>query len=180
MRLGADISTATFLSAMAPIFGLALHLTQPFSRTWAWNISLLAGLGSLEATLGQAQHASVTASTAALAWSARYTGPLGPFDVWAGLAGIVGMVYLKGAPAGTPAGKLDSTPVYAPWAGPALQLAAAYRDGQRLRILLQVEVGVLALGTKANIAANAQMTEKLVLELSGFWLGANLGFDYAL
>ena len=177
-RLGADVTAATFLSAMAPIFGLSLHLTRPFSQAWDWNLGLQLGRGSLDSTLeGTTQHVAVSATTAALSWAVRYTQTLDVVDLWAGLAGVVGLAYLKGSPIG----RLESTPAVGPWAGPALQLAAAFRAGSRARILLQVEAGLLLIGSRAIVSApNASMKEPVVLQLRGGWLGANVGFDYAL
>jgi hypothetical protein len=178
LRLGADLTTATFLSAAGPIFGLAVHLSQPFSRdlpSWSWNLSLLGGRGSLDGTLAN-QQVAVSVTTAALAGSARYTRAFAALDLWVGLAGLVGMAYLRGSPAGM----LKATPAYGPWAGPALQLGAAYSVSQRVRLLLQLEAGVLLLGTRALVAASSETDVHVVLALHGGWLGANLGFDCAL
>jgi hypothetical protein len=178
LRLGASATSLTFLSALAPIFGVALHLTQPFSSMWAWNISLLGGLGRLEGTLGErGQSVSIAATTAALAWSLRYTRSVGPVDLWVGVAGLVGLAYLTG---GRPVSSmLTATPAYAPWAGPALQLAAAVPITARLRLLLQLEGGLLVLGSRALVKSDTGTSERVV-ELRGGWLAAQLGFDFAL
>jgi hypothetical protein len=75
---------------------------------------------------------------------------------------------------------LVATPAYAPWAGPALQLAAAYPVSQRLRLLVQLEAGLLLLGTRALVRARSEADELVVTELRGGWVAAHLGFDYAL
>jgi len=179
LRLGASVMTSTFLSAPAPIFGFALHLTQPFSSTWAWDLRLLGGLGQLQGTIGEnGPSVSIAVTTAALAWSLRYTRSAGPFDLWVGLGGLVGLAYLRGErPA---ASMLTATPGYAPWAGPALQLAAAYPVSPSFRVLLQLEGGLLALGARAHVRAQNAGTEPDVLALRGGWLAAQLGFDFAL
>jgi hypothetical protein len=180
LRLGVSATTSTFLSALAPIFGFALHLTQPFSTTWAWNVSLLGGLGHLDGKLDdRGQTVSIAATTAALVWSLRYTRSFGGVDFWAGAAGLAGVAYLTG---GMPAAdSLVATPAYAPWAGPALQLAAAYPVAERLRVLVQLEAGLLVLGTRALVRPPTEAGEKLVVtELRGGWLAAQLGFDFAL
>jgi len=179
LRLGASAMTSTFLSALAPIFGVALHLTQPFSSTWAWNLSLLGGLGQLEGSIGErGQAVSIGVTTAALAWSLRYTRSVGPLDLWVGAAALVGLAYLTGErPVAT---NLTATPAYAPWAGPALQLAAAYPVSERVRLLLQVEGGLLVLGTIARVRSQNSGDQPAVTELRGGWLAAQLGFDVAL
>jgi hypothetical protein len=179
LRLGASATVSSFLSALSPIFGLALHLTQPFSSTWAWNVSLLGGLGYLEGSLGErGQTVSVAVKTAALAWSLRYTRTIGGVELWAGVAGLVGVAYLTGAV--PPTGSLVATPAYAPWAGPALQLAAAYPVTTQLRLLVQLEAGLLLLGTRALVRARNASDELVVTELRAGWLAAQLGFDYAI
>jgi hypothetical protein len=179
LRLGASAMTSTFLSALAPIFGLALHLTQPFSSSWAWDLRVLGGLGQLSGTVGDDGPAvSIAVTTAALAWSLRYTGSAGPFDLWVGLGGLVGLAYLAGErPA---ASTLTATPGYAPWAGPALQLAAAYPVSPSFRLLLQLEAGLLALGARARVRSENAGAEPVVTQLRGGWLAAQLGFDFAL
>ena len=178
LRLGASGTSSAFLSALAPIFGVALHLTQPFSSTWAWNLSLLGGLGHIQGTIGErGQTVSIGVTTAALAWSLRYTRRAGPLDLWVGAAALVGLAYLKGErPIAT---NLTATPAYAPWAGPALQLAAAYPVSDTVRLLLQAEAGFLVLGTKAGVRTQSN-SEEPVVELRGGWLAAQLGFDVAL
>jgi hypothetical protein len=179
LRLGASATASTFLSALAPIFGLSLHLTAPFSSTWAWNLSLLGGRGSLDGKIGErSASVSVAVTTAALAWSLRYTHTLAGVDVWLGAAALVGVAHLTGAvPA---AGSLMGTPAFAPWAGPALQLAAAYPVSQQLRVLLQLEGGLLLLGTRALVRMGSADKPLVVTELRGGWLTAQLGIDYAL
>lgn len=181
LRLGASGNLSTFLSALAPIFGLALHLTQPMSSSWAWNISLQAGRGHLQGSLGEGgRSVAVSTTIAALAWSLRYTRSVGPVDLWVGVAGLFGVAYLAGsAPVSS---TLVPTPAYAPWAGPALQLAAAVPLSSQFRLLLQLEAGLLALGTNAQVRAamGEDDPELVVLKLSGGWLAANLGFDFAL
>ncbi|HTU63033.1 MAG TPA: hypothetical protein VMF89_31450, partial [Polyangiales bacterium] len=168
------------LSALAPIFGLALHLTQPFSSTWAWDLRLLGGLGQLQGTIGiGGPSVTIAVTTAALAWSLRYTRRAGPFDLWVGLGGLVGLAYLRGER--PVASALTATPAYAPWAGPGLQLAAAYPVSERFRLLLQLEAGLLALGARARVRSqNPGQAEPTVIALRGGWLAAQLGFDFAL
>jgi hypothetical protein len=184
LRLGASANVSTFLSSVAPIFGLALHLTQPLSSSWAWNVSLQGGRGQLQGALGDgARTVSVTTTTAALAWSLRYTRRVGPVDLWAGVAGLFGLAYLTGST--PPSSTLVATPAYAPWAGPALQLAAAVPVSSQVRLLLQLDAGLLVLGVVARVrAATADdgpaVTEPVVTELRGGWLAANLGLDFAL
>lgn len=179
LRLGASGTASTFLSALAPIFGGALHLTQPLSSSWAWNVNLLAGRGHLEGTLGDGvKTVAVAVTTAALAFSLRYTRSLGPVDLWGGVAGLFGVAYLTGS---TPASSsLVATPAYAPWAGPAMQLAAAVPVSQDFRVFLQLEAGLLLLGTRAKVRGPQAGNELVVTELRGGWLAAQLGFDYAL
>ena len=180
LRLGASATTSTFLSSLAPIFGVALHLTQPLSSTWAWNISLLGGLGHLSGTIGErGPSVSVAAITAALAWALRYTRTLGPLDVWVGGVALVGMAHLSGDRPQEPS-SLMSTPAFGPWAGPALQLGAAYPIGARLRLLVQTEAGLLLLGSRARVNQPNEAAELVVTELRGGWLAAQLGFDVAL
>lgn len=179
LRLGASATTSVFLSAPAPIFGLTLHLTQPFSSTWAWNLSLLGGLGQLDGTIGErGQAVKVGVTTAALAWSLRYTRTLGPLDAWVGAAALVGLAYLRGER--PESSSLMATPAYAPWAGPSLQLAAAYPVSSSLRLLLQAEAGLLVLGTVAQVRSQSAGAQLVVTKLSGGWLAAQLGFDVAL
>jgi hypothetical protein len=176
LRLGASASLSTFLSSPAPVYGLALHLMSPFSSHWAWNISLHGGRGRLDGQIGDtAQQVAVSVTTGALAWSLRYTGSVGEWDLWAGLSALVGIAYLTGTrPVSS---MLVSTPAYAPWAGPALQLAAAFRASPSFRLLVQLEAGFLVLGTKALVKAREEL---VVTELRGGWLALQLGFDYAL
>jgi hypothetical protein len=94
------------------------------------------------------------------------------------VAGLFGVAYLVGS---TPvSSSLVATPAYAPWAGPALQLAAAYPVSSRLRMLLQLEAGLLLLGTRALVRSPKAADELVVTELRGGWLSAQFGFDYAL
>ena len=178
LRVGASATTSTFLSALAPIFGMALHLTQPFSSSWAWNLSLQGGLGQLQGTLGErGQAVSIAVTTAALAWSLRYTRSLGSLDLWVGASGLVGLAYLTGER--PVASTLMATPAYAPWAGPSLQLAAAYPVNQSFRLFLQLEAGLLVLGTIAHVRSESAADQVVVTELRGGWLAAQLGFDFA-
>ena len=179
LRLGASAMTSTFLSALAPIFGMALHLTQPFSSTWAWDLRLLGGLGQLQGTIGDnGPSVSIAATTAALAWSVRYTRSAGPIDLWVGLGGLVGLAYLRGER--PVASMLTATPAYAPWAGPSLQLAAAYPVSDSFRLLLQLEAGFLVLGARAQVRSQNPGPVPTVIALRGGWLAAQLGFDFAL
>ena len=179
LRLGVTANVSSFLSSLAPIFGFALHLTQPISSSWAWNVSLQGGRGHLQGTLGDgASTVAVTTTTAALAWSLRYTRSVGPVDLWAGVAGLFGLAYLTGST--PPSSTLVPTPAYAPWAGPALQLAAAVPLSPQLRILLQLEGGLLVLGATARVRSPMASDGPVVTELSGGWLAASLGVDFAL
>lgn len=183
LRLGASACAMTFFSAMAPVAGLGLHLQQPLSRAWALQVRLQGGFGTLAARLpstGGAARQSVDLRITAAAFSLAlgYTQRVGAFDLWAALSGLIGFAYLAGAaPQTNITGMLAPTPAYAPWAGPVLQLGAAYRMSERLRVFVQLEAGLLALG--ANVLARTTDGDRVVAQLRDGWLGGALGFDIA-
>lgn len=187
LRLGASVGAFAFLSAIAPIPGLVLHLTQPLSRAWALHMTLQGGYGilpgKLEVDAGSQPGAApldirLRSSAAALLLAARFTQRVGPFDLWAALGGLIGFAYLVGdVPAGS---DLVSQRAFAPWAGPALQLALALPASENLRLFLQLEAGLLVLGARAKVNDERGPDHPEVAELRGGWVGAHLGFDVAL
>jgi hypothetical protein len=99
----------------------------------------------------------------------RYVATLADVDLSAGAGLRVGLVHMAGK---TDHATVTSKEFYAPFGGPLVTCGLAYRIGAHARINFELEAGLVTQPAEARIA------QQVVMELSGAWGGASLGFGW--
>jgi hypothetical protein len=181
-QLSAAFGLMLFSSAPELIPSLALHLLSYLSSALALSLSADFGWGTLAGSaMGEQalQPVSVHLRTSSLQLGLLYTAQAGDFDLSVGAGGRLGLAYL----AGTPLDDSSLAPMssYAPWGGPLLMLGGAYRAGEHLRIIANLEAGFVALRARAVTQGSsvAAASATPVAELSGVWGIASLGVGWS-
>ena len=113
--------------------------------------------------------ANLTSTSAKLKLS--YIAQLGRFaELGVGAAVRFGLVHIAGESRDV---ALRSRQFYAPWGGPALQLAAC-AHWEHLRVGVELEAGYVTLRAEALVYANEYMRDIVIAEIAGPWASSGL------
>jgi hypothetical protein len=147
---------------------LALRVDERPLRHLALGLSV--SLGHNEWTVQPVGAARLTTTSGRASLS--YVDRLGDFDLLIGACARFGIVHMAGRTTLTNYRALE---LFAPWGGPGLQLSAAYRAGDHVRLLLELEGGYVTLPAQANVQKGG-----VIAELGGLYGNAAIGVGWSL
>jgi hypothetical protein len=150
--------------------GGELQLLQQPLRHFAFSLAF--GIGHADpaanASLGALGNVALTTSSGRIA--ALYVARIDAFEFEAGLGGRIGLVHFAGR---TDRVLLRSSSFFAPWGGPVIVLGLVMRPTRQLRVLLELEAGLV------TQPAQALADGDVVAQLDGPWGGVSLGLGWA-
>ena len=178
-RLGLSFDTVGFTSARYPVPGAGaqllhrgfLPLELSVSLQWAYRDVLTSSFDD------RTRDIRVTLLSTLLA--VRYAGSLGAFDLSIGLGGRLGLVQLAGR---TGMQGIRSKAPWERWGGSGLVLGAAYRASPQLRLVLELETGLVLQPVNAVLVMqppDAPRSRLVLLRIEQAWVGGSLGFAWA-
>jgi hypothetical protein len=165
-QLAVSIDAIAFTRGTDAIPQLSLRLDERPLRHLA--LGLQASLGHNEWVVQSV--GSVRLTTTGGRASVSYVGQLGDFDVVIGACARFGIVHMAGS---TALSNYHAQALFAPWGGPGLQLSAAYRAGDHVRVLFELEGGYITLPAQAVVQKGG-----VVAELGGLYGSAAVGVGW--
>jgi hypothetical protein len=166
-QLGVSFDAIAFTRGTDLIPQLSLRLDERPLRHLA--LGLLLGVGHNEWGVQTIGAAPLTTTTGRVSFS--YVGQLGEFDVLIGACARFGIVHMAGH---TSLSNYRGFEFFAPWGGPGLQLSAAYRAGDHVRVLFELEGGYVTLPAQAVVQSGG-----VVAELGGLYGSAAVGLGWS-
>jgi hypothetical protein len=169
-QLRAASSTLLFSRAGLFVPGFALEVLQRPLRDFAFSLAFDIGHADppASASLGALGDVALTSSSARIA--GLYVARASAFELEAGLGGRIGLVHFAGR---TERLSLHSASFFAPWGGPVVLFGIALRATRYVRLLLELEAGLV------TQPAQARANDEVVAQLNGVWSGASLGLGLA-
>jgi hypothetical protein len=178
-QLNAGLELMVFASAPRMVPGVGLRVLGPLSSALAMSASADLGWGTLPGSFGQQGRdaALLRLTTASLQLCLLYVGRVSHLDLSIGGGARMGIAHLVGTSRGDTS--LEPNSSFAPWGGPQLLLGIAYRAGPHLRLVANLEAGVLTLRIRAQTPSGSTSTPSKVADLDGVWSIASLGVGWA-
>jgi hypothetical protein len=168
-QLAAAFDLSFFSSTSRVVPGFDVHLTQRPIPELAIMVGVQFGHSHEDVHYLNENVGSVRFTTTSGLFGLRYTATLPDVDLSAGAGLRVGLVHMAGA---TDRTTVTSKEFYAPFGGPLVMCGLAYRIGSHARINFDLEAGLVTQPAEARIGPT------VVMELSGAWGGAALGFGW--
>lgn len=166
-QLGVSIDAIAFTRGTDAIPQLSLRLDERPLRHLA--LGLQVALGHNEWVVQSV--GSVRLTTTSGRANLSYVAQLGDFDVLIGACARFGIVHMAGS---TALSNYHAQALFAPWGGPGLQLSAAYRAGDHVRLLFELEGGYITLPAQAVVQKGG-----VVAELGGLYGAAAIGMGWS-
>lgn len=148
---------------LVPTF--ALRMGQRPTQHFAFVLG--ADFGTTEVSLAEGQ---VQLALGSVLGAAFFVTRAADFDVYAGGGGRFAIARLQGK---SDSARLRADAFVAPYAGPLVMSRFAYRASSSLRLLVELEAGIVTLPVKGLSGKTT------VIELNGAWLSAGLGLGVA-
>jgi hypothetical protein len=165
--LGASLEGVAFVRSGGLLGQLSVDGEQRPAEHLALSLSVGVARGSWTVRWSSAAEAIAHIQSTSVRLSLGYVSKIGAIDVLAAAAVRFGLVHMAGESRHY---ELRAVELYAPWGGPAVHFAGAYRL-DHLRLGLALEVGYVTLPVQALIG------NSIVADFSGAW--AQLGLTAA-
>jgi hypothetical protein len=165
--LGASVEGVAFVRSGGLLGQLSVHGEQRPSEHLALSLSVGVARGAWTVRWSSAAEAIAHIQSTSVRLSLGYVSTIGAIDVLAAAAVRFGLVHMAGESRHY---ELRAVELNAPWGGPAVHFAGAYRL-DHLRLGLALEVGYVTLPVQALIG------NSIVADFSGAW--AQLGLTAA-